>query len=76
MRFKKHRDLYKISWTGDAPCRVFFCYGRGHGVLLLLCGCRGKPPKPRDAYKTAEKRRQEIEEGTANVNEFLLGKVA
>lgn len=65
---KKEKLLFKVSWEGDAPCRLY-CHWR-EGSLVFLYGCRGKPFKPSGAYGTGLKHLQQIDGGKANVCNF------
>lgn len=67
---KKHSALFKVSWEGDSPCRLF-CHWKGDS-LLFLSGCSGKPCKPTGAYETGVRRLKETNKGEAHVCNFNL----
>ena len=72
--FRKFKELIEARWVGEnkVPHRIF-CYVVPDGRrVVFLCGCthKDKQYKPRNAYKTALKRRGEIVKGEAGTHAF------
>ena len=71
--FKTFRDLLEARWSGEnkVPHRIF-CYISADRHVTFLCGCthKDKRYKPPGAYKTALRRRKEIEEGSVTTREL------
>ena len=59
-------------WGQNGVPHRIFCYISSHKCVTFLCGCthKGTTYKPANAYKTALKRRNEIEEGKATTREL------
>ena len=71
--FQNFGELLEARLWGEnrVPHRIF-CYISSHRCVTFLCGCthKGKRYKPTSPYKTAVKRRNEIEEGKATTREL------
>ena len=74
--FESYQDLHRIYGPGKSTCRIFCCLHAGAPpIIVLLCGCYGKPPKPSNAYRTAKARSREIDLGEVCTNEFNVGEM-
>lgn len=71
--FKKFRELLEARWFGQnrVPHRIF-CDKPSDGQVTFLCGCTHKDRRytPTNAYDTALRRRDEIQNGEAGTHEF------
>lgn len=71
--FRKYQELLEARWHGEnnVPHRIF-CYVLPGRQVIFLCGCTHKDNryKPTGAYKTAVRRRNEIQDRRAVTREF------
>lgn len=72
--FGKFQQLLEARWAGEnkVPHRIFCYVPSGSMCVIFLCGCthKGRRYNPPSAYKTALKRRNEIEGGRASTHAF------
>lgn len=72
-RFKKFQKLLEVRWPGENRVQHrIFCDRPSDGQVTFLCGCTHKDRRytPTNAYDTALRRHNEIQNGEAGTHEF------